>query len=153
MNNRLTELLKRFISFFSASLVGTVVDTAVLWVCSHLIFSESYFGRNVLSPAISFEFAVLANFVVCYLFVWNDRISQRGKRSFFRHFAAYNASCIGGFLIKLSLLQLVVLITGLDVVWCNLIALCASGLFNFLMNDQVIFRKRKTVKDAGPIDR
>ena len=43
----------------------------------------------------------------------------------------------------MGLLQLLVLISGLDVVWCNLIALCFSGLLNFLMSDKVIFRKKK----------
>lgn len=152
MSNRLTAFLKRFFGYFSASLLGTAVDTVVLWVCSHLLFSGSYFGRNVLSPIISFECAVLTNFCSCYFFVWKDRISQRSVGSFFRHYAAYNVSCTGGFLLKLGILQLVVLITGLDVVWCNLIALCFSGIFNFLMNDQVIFRKRKKFIDACPLD-
>ena len=152
MSSRLRNLLKRFLGYFSASLLGTAVDTGVLWVCSHLLFSGSYFGRNVLSPIISFECAVFTNFCSCYFFVWKDRISQRSTRSFFRHYAAYNASCTGGFLLKLGLLQLVVLITGLDVVYCNLIALCFSGIFNFLMNDQVIFRNRKKKFDACPFD-
>ena len=152
MSNRLQDLLKRFLGYFSVSLLGTAVDTAVLWLCSHLIFTGSYFGRNILSPTISFECAVFTNFCSCYFFVWKDRISKRGTRSFFRHYAAYNASCTGGFLLKIGLLQLVLLISGLDVVWCNLIALCFSGIFNFLMNDQVIFKNRKKRPNACPYD-
>ena len=152
MSSRLRDLLKRFFGYFSASLLGTAVDTGVLWVCSHLLFCGSYFGRNVLSPIISFECAVFTNFCSCYFFVWKDRITQRSVRSFFTHYATYNASCTGGFLLKLGLLQLVVLLTGLDVVYCNLIALCFSGMFNFLMNDRVIFRNRKKIFDASHYD-
>lgn len=148
MSSRLIDLFKRFIGYVSVSLIGTAVDTAVLWVCSHLLFSGSYFGRNILSPTISFECAVFVNFCSCYFFVWKDRISQRGTRSFFRHYAGYNASCTGAFLLKMGLLQLVLWITGLDVVWCNLIALCFSGLFNFTMSDRVIFKKKKIFPDA-----
>ena len=143
MSSRLIDLFKRFIGYVSVSLIGTAVDTAVLWVCSHLLFSGSYFGRNILSPTISFECAVFVNFCSCYFFVWKDRISQRGTRSFFRHYAGYNASCTGAFLLKMGLLQLVLWITGLDVVWCNLIALCFSGAFNFVMSEFVIFNKKK----------
>ena len=75
--------------------------------------------------------------------MWKERISQHGVRSFFRHYGAYNLSCTGTFLFKMGLLQLLVLLSGLDVVWCNLIALCFSGLLNFLMSDKVIFRKKK----------
>lgn len=144
MRSRLRELLKHFAGYFTISLLGTVVDTAVLWLCSHLLFSGSYFGRNILSPTLSFECAVLVNFCNSYLFVWKDRISQRSVRSFFRHYGAYNASCTGTFLLKMGLLQLIVLISGLDVVWCNLIALCFSGLLNFTMNEKVIFRKKRS---------
>ena len=52
MSSRLIDLFKRFIGYVSVSLIGTAVDTAVLWVCSHLLFSGSYFGRNILSPTI-----------------------------------------------------------------------------------------------------
>ena len=109
MSSRLADLLKRFVGYFGVSLLGTAVDTAVLWVCSHLLFSGSYFGRNILSPTISFECAVFVNFCNSYFFVWKDRISKRSTRSFFRHYAAYNASCTGTFLLKMGLLQLVVL--------------------------------------------
>ena len=62
MSNRLADLLKRFAEYFSASLLGTIVDTLVLWLCSHFLFNGNYFGRNILSPVISFECAVMVNF-------------------------------------------------------------------------------------------
>lgn len=152
MSDNFCNMLKRFVRYFCASLLGTAVDTAVLWLCAHLLFSGTYFGRNILSPVISFECAVFTNFCSCFFIVWKDRISEKSLSSFFRHLAAYNASCAGAFLLKLGILQLVILATSMDVVWCNLIALCFSGLFNFLMNDQVIFRNRKMRKDACHFD-
>lgn len=148
MNKRPETLLKRFAGYFCASLLGTGVDTLVLWLCAHFLFSGSYFGRNILSPIISFECAVLVNFCSSYFLVWKDRISRYTAGSFFRHYGAYNLSCTGTFFIKMGLLQLIVLISGFDVVICNLIALCFSGLINFTMNETVIFKRRKN-KDAG----
>ena len=115
----------------------------VLWLCSHFLFSGSYFGRNILSPVISFECAVLVNFCSSYFLIWKDRISHYTAGSFFRHYGAYNLSCTGTFLVKMGLLQLVVLLTRFDVVICNLIALCFSGLINFALNDKVIFKRKK----------
>lgn len=148
MSSRLADLLKHFVGYLSASLLGTGVDTLVLWLCSHFLFEGSYFGRNILSPIISFECAVLVNFCSSYFVVWKERIARHNARSFFRHYGAYNLSCTGTFLVKLALIQLIVWITRFDVVICNLIALCFSGLINFTMNETVIF-KRKKENDAG----
>ena len=143
MSNRIIGFLKRLGKYFTASLLGTGVDTLMLWLFSHYLFSGSYFGRNILSPTLSFECAVLVNFCSSYFFIWKDRIQKYNTGSFFSHYAAYNLSCTGGFLIKIGLLQLVLWITHLDVVLCNLIALCFSGLYNFTMNDRVIFKNKK----------
>lgn len=143
MSSRPASLPKRFAEYFSASLLGTAVDTLVLWLCSHFLLSGTYFGRNVLSPVISFECSVLVNFCSSYFFIWKDRISLYSARSFFRHYSVYNLSCTGTFLVKMGLLQLVVLLTRFDVVICNLIALCFSGLINFAMNDKVIFKRKQ----------
>ena len=145
MSNRLEDMLKHFAGYFTTSLLGTVVDTLVLWVCSHWLFPGSYFGRNILSPTLSFECAVLVNFTNSYFFVWKDRIPKHSSSTYWKHYAAYNASCTGAFLLKMFLLQLVLLITGFDVVICNLIALCFSGTLNFLMNEKVIFKKKKAI--------
>lgn len=142
MSSRPATLLKRFFGYFSASLLGTAVDTLALWLCSHFLFSGSYFGRNILSPVLSFECAVLVNFCSSYFVIWKDRIACFSTRSFFLHYGAYNLSCTGTFLIKMGLLQLIVLVTRFDVVICNLIALCFSGLINFALNDRIIFKKR-----------
>jgi len=134
--------MPRFPKFVATSLCGTAVDTVVLWFCSHVVFS-GYVGQVVISPIISFECAVLTNFTISYYFTWKDRISQRSARSYFRHYGAYNASCTGTFLLKMGVLMLIQWLTKWDVVICNLLALCVSGIVNYSMNEFVIFKRKK----------
>ena len=142
MNKAKEPISHRIPKFAVGNLLGTLVDTLVLWVFSHFVFRE-YVGKVIISPIISFEFAVFTNFLVSYYLTWNDRISHHSGKSFIRHYGAYNASCTGGFLIKMGLLLLIQALTKWDVVICNLLALCVSGAYNFTMNELVIFKKRK----------
>lgn len=135
-------ILIRLPKYFLGTLSGTLIDTVVLWVFSHFVF-HNYVGRLILSPIISFECAVFTNYVVCYFFTWKDRIAQKSKVRFFMRYAAYNVSCTGGFLFKMGFLMLIEYLTKLDVVICNWIALCFSGTYNFIMNEFVIFNKKK----------
>ena len=142
--NRSKELLfRRIPKFIAGNLLGTIVDTLVLWVFSHFVFN-GYVGKVIISPVISFEFAVFSNFIFAYYLTWKDRISNHGGKSFLRHYLGYNLSCTGGFLIKMCILLLIQALTKWDVVICNLLALTVSGTYNFIMNDQVIFRKRNS---------
>ena len=73
-------------------------------------------------------------------------------RSFFRHLAAYNAACVGAYLLKFVAMQGIhFLFVSLDwmqdwtlePVICNLLGLFFSGGFNFFMSEFVIFNKTK----------
>lgn len=140
--NRVKELiLHRIPKFVTGNLLGTLVDTLILWVFSHFVF-QRYVGKVIISPIISFEFAVFSNFVFSYYMTWKDRISHHSGKSFIKHYGAYNASCTGGFLIKMGVLLLIQALTKWDVVICNLLALCVSGTYNFMMNELVIFKKK-----------
>lgn len=138
----LKSLGTRIPKFIGGNLLGTLVDTLVLWVFSHFVFNN-FFGEVIVSPIISFEAAAFVNFVVSYYLIWKDRITDRSARTFMKRFGVYNASCVGGFVIKMGALLLIQGITKWDVVICNLLALCVSGGFNFFMNELVIFRKKK----------
>lgn len=61
--------LRIYLQFVVSRLLGTGVDTLILWICSTFIFS-SYWEVYVLSPIISFEFAVLSNFLCSYFWIW-----------------------------------------------------------------------------------
>ena len=148
MRNPLNNIFLKYITFSASTLIGTAVDFLVLWICAHGHFKGSYVGEYIISPAISFEFATIANFTIAYFFIWQDRISSRSARSFFRHFLGYNISCVGAFLIKMGFLLLTRWVAkrfgaDLDVMWCNLFALMFSGCFNFFMNEKLIFRQKQ----------
>lgn len=131
--------LVRFLKYSGTSLVGTLVDTLVLWILSDLVFTKGYWGEYVVSPAISFQCAVITNFLISYFYVWKDREKTRNP---FLTFLYYDLSCTAVFLLRLGFLLLVERIFGWDVVICNLVAMCVTGIINFVMNNQVIFRKR-----------
>lgn len=139
-------LLKRYVKYVGTSVTGTVVDTLVLWLLSDYVFTGGYWGEYLLSPAISFQCAVAVNFTISYFYVWKDRTHEGsgGCRSrFFKLYLAYNLSSSTIFLIRFVILLLIERFTGWDVVVCNLIAMCFSGIINFTVNNFVIFRGRK----------
>ena len=131
--------LVRFLKYSGTSLAGTLVDTLVLWILSDLVFTKGYWGEYLVSPAISFQCAVITNFLISYFYVWKDRKKSRNP---FLTFLYYDLSCTAVFLLRLGFLLLVERIFGWDVVICNLVAMCVTGIINFVMNNQVIFRKR-----------
>lgn len=131
--------LVRFLKYSGTSLAGTLVDTLVLWILSDLVFTKGYWGEYVVSPAISFQCAVVTNFIISYFYVWKDRKKTRNPLLTFLY---YDMSCTAVFLLRLGFLLLVERIFGWDVVICNLVAMCVTGIINFIMNNQVIFRKR-----------
>lgn len=153
MTNRTRkELLTKFVMFMLTSSAGTVVDLGLHWVLVEFAFKGNYWGSFWIAPTISFEVAALVNFIIAYFFVWKERISHRSVRSFWRHFAGYNVATIGAYLIKFIAMQglhfLFVSLNwmqewSLEPVFCNLLGLCFSGVFNFIMSEFVIFSKKK----------
>ena len=139
-------LLIRYAKFAGTSAVGSVVDTLVLWLLSDLVFTKGYWGEYIISPFISFQCAVAVNFTISYFYVWKDRTRKRpdaSVRRFFRLFGGYNLSTSAVFLFRLGVLLLIESFTGWDVVICNLIAMCVSGIINFTVNNLLIFKKKK----------
>ena len=147
---KLSALLLKFAVFSITSGVGTVVDLGVHWWLSATFLQDRYWWTFWVSPVISFELAVITNFLIAYYFVWRERISQRTTRSFFRHYAGYNATATGVFFVKLLLMQgLHLLFVALDwfqdktyePVLCNMLAMCFSGVLSFVLNEFVVFKK------------
>ena len=127
-------------------LIGSVVDTLVLWLMSDLVFTRGYWGEYIISPMISFQCAVAVNYTISYFYVWKDRTRKRSDasvRRFFRLYAAYNLSNSMVFLFRLGVLLLIERFSGWDVVLCNLTAMCLSGIINFTINNLLIFKKKK----------
>lgn len=139
-------LLVRYIKFAGTSVIGTIVDTLVLWVLSDFVFTRGYWGEYIISPVISFQCAVAVNFTISYFYVWKDRTRKRKDVStlrFLKLYAIYNLSGSAVFLLRLGALLIIERFTGWDVIICNLTAMCFSGIVNFTINNLVIFTKRE----------
>ena len=127
--------------FIASNIVGTIVDTVILIFLSTYVF-DSYVGEYIVSPFISFECAVLTNYLCSFFFVWKDRVKGLAAKNFFRKYLLYNLSVTGTFVVKLGIILLLEVIFGWNVVICNLAALCFSGIINFSMGEWLIFRKK-----------
>ncbi|MBO5980261.1 MAG: GtrA family protein [Bacteroidales bacterium] len=144
----MAKFLIRYAKFAGTSLIGSMVDTLVLWLMSDLVFTRGYWGEYILSPMISFQCAVAVNYTISYFYVWKDRTRKRpdaSVRRFFRLYAAYNLSNSMVFLFRLGVLLLIERFSGWDVVFCNLTAMCFSGIINFTINNLLIFKKKKSL--------
>ena len=144
----MAKFLIRYAKFAGTSAVGSIVDTLVLWLLSDLIFTRGYWGEYIISPLISFQCAVAVNYTISYFYVWKDRTRKRSDasvRRFFRLYGAYNLSSSVVFLFRLGALLLIERFFGWDVVICNLVAMCFTGIINFAINNLVIFKKKKSV--------
>lgn len=135
--------MRQYIQFLLSRLLGTGIDTLVLWLCSAFIFGGTYWGENIVSPMISFEFAVFSNFICSYYWIWSNRVQEKTAKSFFKHFIVFNIAALSGFAVKMLFLLLFEYIFGWDVVVCNLVALCISGVINFFVEKLIVFRKQK----------
>jgi putative flippase GtrA len=137
-------MAKIYIKFVASRLIGTLVETTVLWCLSSFIFS-TYFGHYLVAPSISFEIAVFSNFLLSYYWIWHKRISTKNKKTFITRFAIFNISCVLGFIVKMTFLLLFEKLFGWHVVFCNLAALVISGIVNFVLAEFVVFKKRPSI--------
>lgn len=140
--------MRTYIEFVVSRLFGTGVDTFVLWICSKFIFHD-YWEIYVVSPVISFEFAVFSNFVCSYYWIWKERITNKNIKDFTYRFLIFNFSSVLGFLVKMLFLLLFQKIFGWNVVYCNLAALLISGLFNYFLAETIVFGKRSIVSKVS----
>ncbi len=133
-------LTQRFLRFFGTNLLGTGIDTFILWLLADFVFS-GYASRYILAPAISFECAMLSNYAVSYGWVWSERV-QNTPRDFFHRLVGYQLNSLLVFVLKLLLLLAAELLTGFHPILCNLIALTITGLLNFTFQEKLIFREK-----------
>lgn len=129
----------RFLEFFLTRNIGTLVDTAVLWLMADLVFKGSHVGENIVSPAISFEVATIVNYITSCYWIYPNRIEGRTAGQLLRQFFTFNLSSVLGFLIKMVLLLLIRKWLGWHIVLCNLMALTVSGMFNYALADKWVF--------------
>ena len=136
-------LFTKIVKYIVTTLLGTITDTVVLWCLAHYVFGDSHFEQYIVSPCISFECAVFVNYLTAYFYVWKDRINRKKSGVFFGHFWKYNLTCVSAFILKMVILNGVAVASKWDPVICNLIALCFSGVLNFVINEFVVFRTKE----------
>jgi putative flippase GtrA len=129
--------------FFITNLIGTIIDTIVIFIFKKWVF-HSYFFVYIITPIIGFEIAAINNYTISFFWVWKDRTDKKPKE-YFRRFIPYNLTVMSVFSFKLFLIFIISKLIVLDVVYCNLIALVFSGLLNYLGLDKLIFKKK--IKD------
>ena len=134
--------MRRFLKFTAASLIGGSVDMLSVWLLSTYVFN-GYWGDVVLTPMISFEFAVLFGFIVNRKFVWNDRVDQGDIDSFWKSLAAFNMSNITILALRMVLVMVLEGMTDVNLVICNLIARMLAGVLNYVITDRLIFRNKR----------
>ena len=134
----------RFAKFVVSRLLGTLVDTLVLWIITRYLFF-SYVGQYVVAPAISFEVAMFHNYILSYFYIWHKNIPMKIPRDFFIRLITYNISSLVGFFIKMGFLILLERLFGWDVLICNILALLISGFVNFFIAERIVFRKRSQI--------
>ena len=134
--------MSRLIRFWVQNITGTIIDTVVLFVLSRFIFKHEFFIYYI-APIVSFEFAVFNNFNVAYHWVWGDRNKEySGIFYYLGKFVHYNLTCVVAFLVKMLFLILTLRIFHLDIVLCNIVGLCFSGLVNYFGGDKVVFAQK-----------
>ncbi len=139
------KILIRYFKFLGTSIIGTIVDTVVLWFLSDIVFTKTYWTEYIISPLISFHCAVAVNFLISYFYVWKDRrikTDRKIKTRVFKQYLKYNLSSLGVFAFRLIILLAIERLTGWHVVVCNLLAMGVSGILNFVINNLLIFKKK-----------
>ena len=88
------KVLIRYAKFASTSVVGSIVDTLVLWLLSDMVFTKGYLGEYIISPIISFQCAVAVNYTISYFYVSSVKSSPEsvGDESKSIQFAFFTAS-------------------------------------------------------------
>lgn len=119
---------RQFLLFCMAGTAGFIVDSAVLYLCLHLVEANPYLAR-----LISFTAAVLCTWLINRHLTFvdrprPDRIGEEWRNYFF-------AMCLGG-LVNLSLYALIIQFMGQAGIWPWIgVALGSLGglLVNFLL--------------------
>ena len=137
-------LLTRYLKYAGTSVIGSIADTLVRWLVSTFVLDHGYWQEYIISPAISFQCAVAVNFTISYFYVWKDRTRSPGRPGFMKLYLIYNLSNTLVFLLRLGVLLLIERFTGWDVVFCNLAEMLFSVIINFVIDNLVLFMKKKT---------
>ena len=133
----------RFIKFGMVGASGTVINIALLYLAQEFLFRQiaDFHVRLNYSIALAIAVATLSNFYWNRRLTWRDRqnaVEQSAPILFFKYvMAAALSIAIQSLLTKWLAVYLHYLVA-------NLIGIAVSSAFNFIANDRLTFRRKKT---------
>jgi putative flippase GtrA len=140
----------RLMKFGTVGASGVVVNLAALFVGREYLLAwvASDKLRLDLALGLAILLATVNNFTWNRLWTWRDRSGAAGGR-LLTQFAQYASACWLGILMQFLLSRW--LATHIHYLVASLVAIAASSIFNFLLNDRWTFRHaRRAVPDDLP---
>lgn len=139
----------RFIKFGLVGASGTVINIAVLYLAQEFLFRQivDFHSRLNYSIALAITLATISNFY------WNRRLTWRDRQgdahpSALVLFAKYVMAA--ALSIALQSLLTKWLAMHMHYIVANLVAIALASVCNFVANDRMTFRKRRTAGAAAP---
>lgn len=137
-------LLRRWLKFNAVGAIGICVQLLAVLLLGSIVKIDS-----LCATALAVEAAVLHNFLWHEHFTWADRGTGRRGRVLQR-LLAFNATTgavsTGGNVLLVSLL---LRMPWIPLFAANLASIAACSIFNFLINDKLVFRVRNAVSPAS----
>ncbi len=143
----------RFLKFGIVGSSGILVNQGVLYVAQELVFHVQRTADGVdwlrlnLSLALAIFFATLNNFFWNRLWTWADR-KHHYPRLWLVQFGQYAAACWLSIVLQVLLTNL--LAPHFYIYLANLIAIVATSVLNFVLNDIWTFGRMKLLR-AEPV--
>lgn len=137
--SRIRSIALRFSKFSAVGLVGYAVDNGI-----YLLLSSALTGtglRTWVVPLISYEIAMFNNYLLSYYWVWRDRNNRQGR--FAVRLLFYNAATAVPFAVRMAAYVQLFRVLELEGIFANMIAVLIGVLFNFLICEKFIFRKKR----------
>jgi len=142
-------MVLRFLRFNAVGALGIGVQVGTLW-----LLAGALHVHYLVATAIAVELSVLHNFVWHLRWTWGARspglafpgaeLRRASARNhvFIRCVAFHAGNGLVSMLGSLALMPIFVGTLGLHYVTANLMAIACTGLFNFLLGERLIFRRR-----------
>ena len=134
----------RFIKFGLVGASGTVINIAVLYLAQELLFKSiaDFHDRLNYSIALAITVATISNFYWNRRLTWRDRQQSAKQQPALLLFGKYVAAAALSILVQSLLTKWLAL--HMHYIVANIVAIVLASVCNFVANDRMTFRKRKS---------
>lgn len=139
----MANVIKRYFKYLLTSSVGGAVEMVALWLLSFFIFKGGFWLEYIISPIIAFQISVPVNYYISYFYVWGDRkddSTSEDRKCRWKKRISYTLLTTLVFLVRLGTLLIIEKFYNWDVLTCSIIAMIVSGILNFIISNQLIFK-------------